>query len=884
MAVLSKDKTYVTVEKGDTLSEIARDYGNGKTYKQLASLNKISNPDLIYVGQKVVLSGVATSTTASDSSVATINHFGIQSNSDNTIFATWEWGKSHTENYEAEWYYDTGDGVWFVGSKSTTEDKQSTYSIPNNAKRVKFRVKPVSEKYTANEQETSYWTASWSTVKIHDTSDNPPSKPSTPSVTIEKYQLTAELDNLDVNATDIQFQVVKDNNSVYKTGMSAIMTGHASYSCTVDAGGEYKVRCRSHKDKKYSEWSDYSSNVSTIPSASSGITVLKATSESSVYLEWSGVNTAESYDIEYTTKKEYFDGSDKVSNVSGIEFTHYEKTGLEAGEEYFFRVRAVNSEGHSAWSGIKSIVIGKKPAAPTTWSSTTTVITGEPLTLYWMHNAEDGSDQTYAELELYINEVKSTYTIQSSSEEEKTTGSYVVNTSDYIEGTRIQWRVRTAGITKVYGDWSIQRTVDIYAPPNLELSVTDVKGNPVDILESFPFYVRGLASPNTQAPIGYHLSIVSNEIYDTVDSVGNAKTVNNGEEVYSKYFDISDLLLVEFSPSNIDLENNVSYSVRCTVSMNSGLTASAESEFTVSWTDLRYSPNAEISIDADSIAAHIHPYCEDIRLVFYKVNYGSLKYTITSEEVEIVEGVPLEGAYSSDVYTITGEQVFTGTTATGDSVFYCTVEKRALAEGVKLSVYRREFDGSFTEIATGLNNLSNTFVTDPHPSLDYARYRIVAITESTGAVSYYDVPGYPVGESAVIIQWDEEWTSFDTTNEDEMEQPPWSGSMLKLPYNIDVSDKHSSDVSLVEYIGRKYPVSYYGTHLGETSSWNVVIPKDDRETLYALRRLAIWMGDVYVREPSGSGYWAHISVSFDQRHKELTIPVAMSITRVEGGI
>ena len=90
-------------------------------------------------------------------------------------------------------------------------------------------------------------------------------------------------------------------------------------------------------------------------------------------------------------------------------------------------------------------------------------------------------------------------------------------------------------------------------------------------------------------------------------------------------------------------------------------------------------------------------------------------------------------------------------------------------------------------------------------------------------------------------------------------------------------------MSLVSYIGRKRPVSYYGTQLGETASWNVEIPKSDIETLYALRRLAIWTGDVYVREPSGSGYWANVSVSFSQKHKAVTIPVSLSITRVAGG-
>ena len=574
----------------------------------------------------------------------------------------------------------------------------------------------------------------------------------------------------------------------------------------------------------------------------SSIKTIKATSETSVYLEWDAVTTAKTYDIEYTTKKEYFDGSNSTSTETGIEFTHYELTGLETGEEYFFRVRAVNEKGESAWSTLSSIAIGDKPAAPTTWSSTTTAVTDEPLNLYWVHNAADGSDQTYAELELIIGGVLNTLTIDSPTDSfniyvgstvttvtvtsfsnddednEDINSSCSIDITKFAEGTTILWRVRTAGVTKTYGDWSMQRTIDVYAPPTLELRLTDSTGADIEELTGFPCYFRGIAGPNTQTPIGYHLTVTANESYETEDQVGNVKMVSSGDQVYSKYFDIRDSLLVEMSASNIDLENNISYTATGIVSMNSGLTAESSLEFTVSWTDLEYEPNAEISIDEDTLAAHICPYVED------------------------------EG------------------------------------DNITLSVYRREFDGTFIEIASGIPNGSNTFVTDPHPALDYARYRIVAIDNSTGAVSYYDLPGYPVGETAAVIQWAEEWSSFDTTEADELEQPAWSGSMLKLPYNIDVSDVRKVDVALVEYIGRAHPISYYGTQLGETASWTMEIPKNDKETLYALRRLAIWKGDVYVREPSGSGYWANVSVSFSQKHCEVTIPVSLNITRVEGGI
>ncbi len=823
-----------TVVKGDCLWSIAERFlGSGLKWTYLADLNGIpkDNP-IIYVDQVIKLDAnggqeppPSPPLTETTNTIPIIQYFGLQAGTDTTVFAAWVWSKENTDSYQMKWDYDTGNGLWFTGNDSTTTEKQSVYSAPQNAIRVRCKVKPISQKRKVNDQDVAYWTAGWSTEKIYNFKDNPPSVPSAPSVEIEQFTLTASLDNVDINAKQVQFQVVKDNTIVFNTGNATINTTSVSYSCKVDAGSEYKVRCRGVRDNIYGDWSTYSGSVGTIPSSPSKIITCRANSETSVYLEWNAVPNVKSYEIEYTTKKEYFDGSDKTTTVAGVEYNHYEKTGLESGQEYFFRVRATNDKGSSSWSEIRSVVIGEKPAAPTTWSSTTTAIIGEVLTLYWVHNSADGSRQTYAEVEITIGGKTNTYTIRGDEEnetEEEHTYSYKVETSGYTEGTKILWRVRTAGVTKQYGDWSIQRTADIYTPPTLSLSVLDGAGETFDELTAFPFRVSALAGPNTQVPVGYHLVIVSNEIYETVDSVGTIKIVNKGEQVYAQYFDGPNALSVELSAYNIDLENNITYTLTCSVSMDSGLTAEENFSFTVHWVDAQWEPNAEIVYDKERFVTYIRPYCED-----------------------------------------------------GDN---------QLVSDVFLSVYRREFDGTFTEIATKIDNKKLTFVTDPHPSLDFARYRIVAVTKETGGVSYSDLPGYPVGEQAVIIQWNDYWSNFDTTNEDAIVQPPWSGSLLRLPYDIDVSDKNDMDVALIEYSGRKRPVSYYGTQLGSTATWSVKIPKEDKETLYSIRRLSIWPGDVYVREPSGSGYWANISVSFNQTHKELTIPITFEITRVEGGM
>lgn len=835
-----------TVKQGDTLSEIAQRYNSTYNYgsniteacKRLADINDIDNPNLIYVGQVLKLDNPKDSsgnnatvkkTTNTTSSVVTIKQFGLQSGTDRTVFVAWAWDKKNTENYQVMWYYDTGDGIWFVGEDTTTTYKYHVYTGPSNAVKVSVKIKPISKKHKVKGKETSYWTAKWSTGKSYYFSHNPPAKPNAPTVTVENYTLTASLSNLDINATEIEFQVVKNDTGVSNTGKAKIVTSSASYSCAIAAGNKYKVRCRGLKNGVYGEWSDYSDNYSTIPASPQQITSLKALSSTSVGLDWKAVPDCTGYEVEYATSKSYFDSNPNEVKKVTIESvtTHAEITGLESGQEYFFRVRAVNAQGNSSWSGVESIVIGTEPSAPTTWSSTTTVISGEPLILYWVHNSEDGSRQTSAELELIVDGVATTKTLHNTTDEDEKdkTSSYTIDTSVYTEGSTIQWRVRTAGITNVYGEWSVQRTVDIYAPPTLELVVTDVDGRIVSTLNAFPLYVKATAGPATQTPLSYHLSVIAGSSYETVDQIGNTKYVSAGDAVYSSYFDTSEELLVELSAGNIDLENNVTYTVECTVAMDSGLRAEASTSFDVAWTDELYEPNAELTYDGERYAAYLRPYCTD--------------------------------------------------------------EDENLVDGVTLAVYRREYDGGFVEIAKGLENSNNTYVTDPHPSLDYARYRIVATSKATGAVSYYDMPGFPIGEPAIIIQWEERWSSFDVSSEneaDDSEQPAWSGSLVRLPYNVDTSEKADKDVTLVEYIGRKRPVSYYGTQIGESENWKVEIVRGDLETLYALRRLKIWNGDVYVREPSGNGYWASISVSLSHAHCELTIPVTIDIVRVEGGV
>lgn len=880
------------VKRGDNLTKIAKNYksriaGNTINAKidTLVKVNNIANRNRIYVGQSINFSAKG-STSSSSSAKAqtakkvTINGFGLQANSSKgrDMYACWTWTREHTKEYKVRWeqYLRQPDGTGYLTWEETTETtRDSEFSAKDNSEYVQVFVTPVSETYTSkdssgNETEKSYWTDVSETGKQYFFKDNPPLAPdSAPTVEIDNNTLilTASYSNFkasDFDAVSVKFNIVKDNSvSLTTSGPVTINTtsNYVAWQYKVEVGHTYTVRaCCVASNGKESGWSEFSDeqNGKTKPSAPSMVKascrrVKRTDGVQAAHLEWSAVTNAEKYTIEYVKEDvTYFETTPSEIQTTS---TDDARTSIDipfddAGYKYYFRVRAESESGTSDPSDIVEIPIGSIPGPPTTYSTASSAFVGDDMELNWVHNPTDNSKQTMAELQLNINNAgwKSYYlhnTTDENSGSTEVTEDFTYGQGISYKGTlrfkmdtthadlnnaTVIWRVRTYGVTNESSDesWSVERTIYIYEKPTLELSMTsDASGTGglITTLTSFPFYIRGTLSITDyeiQKPVGYHLRIVANDYYTTVDDVGNNKVINPGDAVYSKYFDTNENpLIVELSANNVDLEPDINYTVYCSADMSTGLVVDNQHNFTISWTDVEYAIEADIVIDTDSYTALISPYC-----------------------------LNSDGGF---------------------------------VENITLSVYRREYDGSYKEIATNIPN-NNTAVTDPHPALDYARYRLVAKDTETGAISYYDMPGEEINCSAIILQWDEDWRTFDSAGSLETDAPPWSGSLLKLLYNVKVTDSRKRESSLVEYAGRSYPVSYYGTQIDESQTWNVDIPADDKETVYALRRLSLWGGDVYVREPSGMGFWANTEVSFNESYDSVTIPVTINVTRVEGGV
>lgn len=877
-----------TVKWGDTLWSIASD--NNMSYQTLAKINNIpitkkngSDYALITVGQILKLSS-GTSTTAKVSSTKVqINAFGLQSNAgDRDVYVTWTWTKEFTKEYTVEWseYYNN---YWHYTTQTTT-DKGSEFTANANATSVRVRVKPVSTTYVnANGKEVSYWTnAAWTTRQTYSFSDNPPKKPAISNVTLN-YDATVAKDKLtvgltgitsDLNASIVHFNLIKDGaplSNIVKVKVDLTVSSTVTTELTVELGSVYQVRVRTAKAEKVSAWTEYSDKVSIAPKPPTITKCQLGADDASIEIAWDAVPSATSYKAQYTQDVKWFDNPDNANDEKPLYSKELTGTTCSAilsdnvGTGYWYvRLAAVNASGDSDWSEHSCTHVDGAPLSPTSFTDKVRYALDEVITLKWIHNQkiETNSEKSstdinqtypkYSQIDLYVDDgsgsgfvrkvVPTIPHLDNGNEIEKyTEHSYSLcvlsdlsetgTENDYDiycpNGCKIKWRVRTAEENGSFGDWSAVRTFSVYVEPTLSLYDKDgdelSSSNPLSVPE-LPLYIKAIAGPDSQKAIGYHIELIANKTYEILDSFGENIYIAKGQTVYSKYYDNTSSyneIDINISAGDVHLSSNSTYELICTVAMDSGLTVSKTITAYVTWDQSKYyTIDAEIAVDTESYTASIQPSCKD-------------------------------GA--------------------GD-----------LVEDAILFVYRREYDGSFTRISGEIDNLAFTWVTDPHPSLDYARYRIVAINTKTGLSMYSDLPSYPIGCKSIILQWNEEWDELHETSTDE--DITWEGSLIKLPYNIDVQSKYSPDVAFVEYIGRKNPVSYYGTHFGETATWNVSIPKSDTGTIYALRRLSKWMGNVYVREPSGVGYWANVQVSFSIKHLQLTIPVTLNITRVEGGM
>lgn len=802
----------------------------------------------------------------------------------------------------------SGEILVFKGDSGNVSAKQNIqYSAPDNAITCYVYFAPVANSYKHYKKKNKSGTTTYNTAVTGLTSqsvvfqDVYPEKPTISDPTINNLNLNILFTTTDTKAKYVRFRVY--NGSVcmnlepnwielgWQTGASVVV---CEQNIPVAAGGIFRIQAQTRNDseKFTSEWSDLSGAISSNPFAPTNLRAEPYSSEG-IKLDWGdvpGIADTGGYEIQYVKDKELLFDSSTVDGSQTCDISEFIFQSLEPGYTYFFRVRAKNSDGkYSGWSNVVSQILAVKPKPPSTWTLDTVNETGSNKTIYFTHNSADNSKMTAAVISYKINN-GSQVDIQfplPSIVETTTIFEYDLPISSCIDGDIVLWKVKTKGAHADYSDYSIERTIKVYSEPSITIDM------PSEV-ESYPITVELATSPQTQIPLAYSISINSVEGYDRINVFGESEYVAANQELYSKTILSNDKnFTFDLLPNDCKLDNGQSYKISVIAAMNSGFNAETAFIFEVNFDDdIMYTPVGGIEINDEDFSAYISAECYDPEAPYEaSVNDTSLEddYEFDNEifEYKVLEYGLYQFNYSNGSWYLDGVEIndieeygleISSELEENDFIYISYERKEILDDNASMSIYRYEATGEYTEIATGITN--NTLVFDPHPNFGICEYRIVAINDSTGSIGFSDIQ-VENNVSSVVIQWDEEYKKNNDDVFDDSEIFNHTYMLLELPYNIKVSENNNLDSDLVEFIGRKHPVSYYGTQQGSSINISSDIPKDDEEKIKLLRKLSVWPEDVYIREPNGNGYWAKIEASWNIDYSSLIIPVSINTSKVE---
>lgn len=751
---------------------------------------------------------------------------------DHGLIATWTYDKpGKTEHFVVDWEYwvgqrkkqtaaqkkknEPGDAIYIPGSYQTITPAEAqvlnpkryraTWTAPDNALTARCRVRPISKKYTEKKKEKSYYTSAFTGYKVADFRDDPLQ---TPTLSVSFDALTAKATvTVTANDADARTCEIAKNNNEKSLDSLTLTNGAVTKVYTIPAGSRwsFKARTKSTGAQAKSSWTpfSYAQAKPGVPTATKNSN--KAYGADGITFSWGAVSGTTTYTVEYVAdNKDFFKSNrDAVRSVSGITGTTFVQTGIEAGHTWWMRVQAVNDAGEGGWSEAVSAKLALVPDVPTTYDTDPSYKRNDTVRMRWTHNCEDDAAQTSAKVEMKLIGAGSGTTYTVSGED-----MFLVKPlSNYQDGDTVTWRVQTKGQRSDWSPWSVWRQFSVFDVPTVNLEITQ-GGEPVGkddgALKAFPMTLAFNASGGGSAVVGYHITFIARTAYTYESIDGIDIDVPAGTVLYQKDYATDE--------ANFETEIGIEAGFPATagltaiaeVVMASGLRAESEDfEFDVDLSSDIPSPDCIVVFDDDSLTALVICAC-------YELDEN-------------------------------GEQTST------------------LYDGVTLSVYRINADESLTLIESNLPNSGGAQAIDPHASFGTCSYRVVATSTSTGMTSSSD--GFDDSEhDTCVVQWDEQWDPFAEAEDSEGNAIyTYAGNRIDGIFNLNLDESGSMQAEDAEYIGRKHPVSYYGTQRGHSASYRVDFPKSDDVTLTKCRKLMDYAGDAYIREPSGLGFWAHVS-------------------------
>ena len=801
----------------------------------------------------------------------------------------------HTDRFTNEWIDPP--------SNTTVTNKETTLTAPQSSTWVRVGVKPVSKSKTSK---LKAWKGDWAytgelespwfqneTARMEREGKEEEARtaaamiaaPAAPSMSGATYVASS-------NSIRIQFtnsaqysdltyiRKYMDDASQSSNAYSDIAVLNKSITeyvmPNVEAGHKYRFCAVAHNGNKgaspWSGLSNFTDWVEAPPVAPSKLSA-QSTAELSVNLKWTdGGYTGDHYDVVYSYIKEEVELYPSTSS----RVQHYEFDALpvgggqscsinidDGGKTWYFRVRRRSSNGWSAWSPMISAVIGKTPSAPVTYSTQPYISDGTAL-LRWSYVNVDGSEQSAAQIQVRVG-TSAPAVINVTGDAQ----SYEMSLTGIANGTGVAWRVRCKGVIDTWGELSSTKTFTVVSEPTLVVGDGSANGT----ISTYPVTITATSDAQSR-PVSFYAQLACTADTETTMPDGTTTIYREGTVVWSEQLEPTGTgATFEILPVDVMLEDGTSYMLSVTVANAYGLRKTVNRTLTTSFADSVVAVFGSAEFDEESLTATLAPACYDLELVE------------TYEETD--DESPQQGktyyTRSGDVYTeFTGSTFASGTTYYEMEMDYEEDEEGYPALGelsdCTLSVWRADAYNNWDLIAKDIENTGAVAVVDPYPTLGTCNYRICAVDNTTGVLEYDD-DEVESHVNRIVIDMDSEWKPAD----DEFETTRrFTSDRVELPYNIKVSEESDPDAVELELWGDDAPTLRNGTHLRIGGSWSCdMVKSESDETLAGLRRLMAHPGSVYVREPSGIGYWARCKVSISRSYDSQAVSVSLSVTRVK---
>ncbi len=250
-------------------------------------------------------------------------------------------------------YTNTGlkaNTTYYYKVRALSSAGSSPYSAVANAK-TSISVPSVPSNFTASAKSSSQISLSWSAVS---------------------------------GATSYSIYRATSSSGTYSLLTTVTSTAYTNTGLAANTTYYYKIRAGNNAgSSSYSAVANATTFAAIIPSIPTNLTA-SAKSSSQIVLSWSAVSGATSYSIYRSTSS-----SGTYSLLTTVTSTAYTNSGLAANTAYYYKIRAVNSAGSSAYSATASATTnaGSKPPVPT--KLTALALSSTQIALSW--TAVDGA-------------------------------------------------------------------------------------------------------------------------------------------------------------------------------------------------------------------------------------------------------------------------------------------------------------------------------------------------------------------------------------------------------------------------------------------------------------------------------------------------------------